>query len=301
MKKITDGASLRTGCLRNRELSYLVTSVDSVDPEVPHTNFYTWEMEGADKGIGGDTWNWVAISCCLSHKPKEQCITLGDDGHVNLVGSGEDLYEQIPDLDDRSGDLREVRAIDGIPYVVGSNRQCFRRPKAGMWERFDQGLPPGGMDLPGLESIHGFNADELYAVGWNGEIWERSKRTKDRWKLAAQPTNLAFLRVLCAGDGHVYAAGQAGVIFRGRGSTWELIEHGDTEEDLYDLEWFADKLWVSTQYGLYVLEYGHLVAVDFDGEPPSTCNHLSTADGLLWSIGAKDVMQFDGKEWTRIL
>ena len=120
-------------------------------------------------------------------------------------------------------------------------------------------------------------------------------------KLAAQPTTLAFFRVLCAEDGNVYAAGQGGIIFRGRGATWEVIDHRDMKDDIFDLEWFEDKLWISTMYSLHTLEDGHLTLVDFDGEPPSTCNHLSTADGLLWSIGAKDVMQFDGKEWTRIL
>jgi hypothetical protein len=280
-----------------KDLAYLLCSDDEADSESRITAQVGWE--GPQK-MWNEVWGWNAISCCIITKPKEQCISLGDDGHINLLGSGEDLNEQIPKPDDRSGDLREVRAIDGIPYVVGINRQCFRRPKAGVWERFDQGLPPKG-DLPGLESIHGFNANELYAVGWKGEIWERSKRTKGKWKLAAQPTTLAFFRVLCAEDGNVYAAGQGGIIFRGRGATWEVIDHRDMKDDIFDLEWFAGKLWLSTMYSLHTLENGHLSLVDFDGEPPSTCNHLSTADGLLWSIGAKDVMQFDGKDWTRIL
>ncbi len=301
MTKFTDDHSIRTAMIRNRILSYFLTSFDETDPDVRHTNFFVRKNAKAKTELSGDTWNWVAISCCIITSPKEQGIALGDDGHIYLIGSGEDLNEQIPEPDDRSGDLREVRAIDGIPYVVGINRQCFRRPKAGVWERFDQGLPPGGKGLPGLESIHGFNANELYAVGWKGEIWERSKRTKGKWKLAAQPTTLAFFRVLCAEDGNVYAAGQGGILFRGRGATWELIDHRDMQDDIFDLEWFGGKLWLSTMYSLHTLEDGHLTLVDFDGEPPSTCNHLSTAEGLLWSIGAKDVMQFDGTDWTRIL
>ena len=33
---------------------------------------------------------------------------------------------------------------------------------------------------------------------------------------------------------------------------------------------------------------------------PKTCYRLSADDGVLWSIGAKDVLAFDGKTWTRI-
>ena len=297
MAKITDLHAIRSAALRNRTTAYFLTTVDSADPDYRHTTF--WSLHKGD--FGGDGFQWTAISCCIITNPKEQCITLGDDGHINLLGSGEDLYEQIPEPPDRSGDLREVRAIDGLPYVVGANRQCFRRPKPGVWERFDQGFPPDGPDLPGLESIHGFSAAEIYAVGWNGEIWERSTRTKKVWKLIGQPTSVAFLRVLCAGDGVAYAAGQGGVIFRGRGKTWELIPHEDTTDDIHDLEWFDGKLWISTMQRLYTLDGDKLVLVDFDGDPPDGCHHLSTADGILWAIGAKDVMQFDGTEWTRVL
>jgi len=28
---------------------------------------------------------------------------------------------------------------------------------------------------------------------------------------------------------------------------------------------------------------------------------LSAAEGVLWSIGRRDVMSFDGKHWTRVV
>ncbi len=52
---------------------------------------------------------------------------------------------------------------------------------------------------------------------------------------------------------------------------------------------------------VYQLKKGGLELVLFDGDPPETCYHLSAAKGVMWSIGASDVMSFDGKEWTRIL
>jgi len=35
-------------------------------------------------------------------------------------------------------------------------------------------------------------------------------------------------------------------------------------------------------------------------DKPATCLRLTAADGVMWSIGAKDVLSFDGKTWTRI-
>ncbi|MGV8644372.1 hypothetical protein ACV35T_33540, partial [Pseudomonas aeruginosa] len=50
----------------------------------------------------------------------------------------------------------------------------------------------------------------------------------------------------------------------------------------------------------YTLVGGHLKEVDFGDEQPQRCFHLSAADGVLWSIAAKDIFSFDGQQWTRI-
>jgi hypothetical protein len=53
---------------------------------------------------------------------------------------------------------------------------------------------------------------------------------------------------------------------------------------------------------LYVYDGKTLRPVDFgETAPPGTCYHLSSADGLLVSIGPKDLFQFDGKTWIDLL
>jgi hypothetical protein len=79
-----------------------------------------------------------------------------------------------------------------------------------------------------------------------------------------------------------------------------VVEHGDTKEEIWDLQWFGGKLYLSTTRMLYTLEGDRLKRVDTGKEIPATCYHLDAADGILWSIGAKDILQFDGKTWTRI-
>ncbi|MNG31651.1 hypothetical protein D3C84_1174960 [compost metagenome] len=53
-------------------------------------------------------------------------------------------------------------------------------------------------------------------------------------------------------------------------------------------------------HGLFTLDQDKLLAVDFGEDSPNSCYHLSAADGVLWSIGGKDIMAFDGNNWTRI-
>jgi hypothetical protein len=51
---------------------------------------------------------------------------------------------------------------------------------------------------------------------------------------------------------------------------------------------------------VFRLDGDRLARVDFGEDKPSSYFALSSADGILWSIGPKDIMAFDGQLWTRI-
>ncbi len=150
-----------------------------------------------------------------------------------------------------------------------------------------------------FHSIDGFTESELYAVGWDGEIWHYNGT---EWFQLVSPTNLALYKVICALDGNVYACGQLGILLRGRHNKWAVLDQELTKEDLWGLAWFNDQLFASSSHFVYKLMGDTLRRADMGPiKPPSTCHQLSAADGLLWSIGAKDVMQFDGQTWSRIV
>ena len=292
--------SFRTGAVRLPDLGYALCSLDRfAEDEFPHTAVFEWDA-GTWRHGPLSQLQWVADSACIAKFPKEQLVASGPSGRVIVMGQGEMFEEDIYSAGvppDREGWIREVREIAGLVYAVGMGRQAFRRENAKQWIRIDAGLTPGGEGMEGLESIHGFSGDDIYAVGWGGEIWHFDGR---RWRSIASPTNLLLSRVLCAGDDQVYACGQAGVLLRGREDHWEIIEQDDTEEDFWDLEWFEDRLYLSTMKFLYTLEDSHLHLVEFEQEIPNTCYHLSKTHDVLWSFGAKDIMAFDGLDWTRI-
>jgi hypothetical protein len=106
--------------------------------------------------------------------------------------------------------------------------------------------------------------------------------------------------VCCAGDGVVYAVGQQGTMLRGRRDRWELVPwEEEVSVELWDLCWFGDKLYVAAINGLFTLEGNLLAPVDFGIVDTPTCFSLTTADGVLWSIGRDDVLSFDGSAWRR--
>jgi hypothetical protein len=111
---------------------------------------------------------------------------------------------------------------------------------------------------------------------------------------------MVLVDVCCGGDGMVYACGREGLLLKGRNQSWQILDLGEMNQDIWSLAWFEGRLYLSTMYRLFKLEGNTLAAVDTGSEHPKTCYRLSAADGVLWSIGGKDVLAFDGKTWTRI-
>ncbi len=291
--------SFVTGAVRFSDLSYIAMSADELEKaNYPHTDFVEWDA--GDWRDGGRTL-WPIAGMAIAQEPLQQMCAVGIHGEVLLMGSGDRHDEQIgtgPDLIKVRGPLRGVRTIGEHVYAVGMNRQVWRRDGAHQWISMDQGAQPtgGNKEVVGFEAVDGFSESDIYAVGWGGEIWHYS----GTWGQKQSPTNRALTRVLCAGNGVVYASGRKGLLIRGRNDIWEVVDHESMIDDIWDLAWYREKLYLSTMHGLFTLDQNRLLPVDFGEGVPDSCYHLSAANGVLWSIGGKDIMAFDGSHWARI-
>lgn len=301
-KAALQGYSITSGTVRYSDLAYLLATNDQVIAE-GHTSSLILDFDMGNWAAGAV--KWLACSGTVCHVPAERFIVLGTDGSINVSGGGE-VKEEPPirpaGIDPRKrGPLREIRGIaNGRAYVVGTCRQAYVRDDEGQWRCIDQSAQVGDVDITdtSFESIDGFDEQEIYTVGWEGEIWTYDGAA---FTQLTSPTNLALYKVRCAPDGFVYACGQLGTLLRGRGDQWEVIEHGSTTEDLWGMEVFNGEVYVSSTRFVYRLVDGKLKAVDFGDDVPGSCYHLSAADGIMWSIGPKDVMEFNGSTWKRIL
>lgn len=302
MEKYFEGFSVFTGVVRYNNLFYLLATMDSlVEDEVPHTRIYEF-----DRGSwGGEDLDWFVISASVCYQPEERFIAIGPLGRVKVFGGGQIVDEKT--IEDgifspkTRGPLREVRGIaGGRAYAVGTCRQVYRRDTPDNWVCIDKTAQThhGEITDTCFESIDGFSENDMYCVGWEGEVWHFNGKN---WSQIDSPTNLTLFKVRCCSDGYVYACGQMGIILRGRNEDWEIIEHEATNDNLRGMQWFQDQLYLSSSKKVYKLDGSDLLEVDFGLDPPLTAHHLSAREDVMWSIGAKDVMQFDGGRWSRIL
>lgn len=234
---------------------------------------------------------WDSTAIAVARLPSEKLIVVGEDGDVVTYTGGVEAREKISP---KPVMIRHARRISDYVYACGMKRQVYKRVDEGVWS--DIGAPfPGVDEEVGFESIDGFNYEEVYAVGWNGEIWEFDGY---KWIRRGSPTNVILTSVCCAPNGVVYAAGQQGIMIKGRHDVWESVEWEDeVAVDFWDLCWFEDDLYIATMTDLYKLRGNTLIEVDFGIEFPPSCYSLTSEEGVLWSIGRDQVASYDGRDW----
>jgi hypothetical protein len=190
--------------------------------------------------------------------------------------------------------LRGIGVVDGYAVACGMKRQVYRREAEGTWTAMHAPAPEKGN--AGFEAVAGFSSKEMYAAGWNGEIWEWNGK---KWVNRSSPTNLILTGVCCASDGNVYACGKTGILLRGRHDSWKTVDLGDLKQDLWAVHDFKGKIYLATMQTLFTLGEGGLEPVEFGDDEPASCYRLTDAEGVLWSVGAADVFSYDGSVWTR--
>ena len=257
---------------------------------VAHTS-----LIGVNQGQWADVFNtvWDSSAIAVARSPTPKVVLVGEDGDVATWGAKGEEAESIQPTPIA---IRNAQTIDGLVYACGMKRQVFCRVDEGVWR--DMSAPMvSATDSAGFEDIDGYSGHEIYAAGWKGEVWQYGGTN---WTSHGSLTSVILTSVCCAPDGLVYIAGQQGVMLRGRNAVWELVRWNEPATvDFWDLCWFQDSLYVATTTGMFRLSGNDLIAVDFGAAGPLTCYNLSTAEGVLWSIGHQDVASFDGTRWRR--
>lgn len=287
---------IRTATVRDAKTGYIAACSRAREvKEEPHTITFKWQAGNFIKGEAG----FNIHSTCLVDKPELGLIQISAEGIYSFVRAiGPSLGNIFRDANcvdrkERFGDIRSLASIRGTGYAVGHGGIVYRLDESG-WTCVDVDLP----EVFDIECIDGFDAGNMTAVGLRGQLWTSDGK---RWLERSSGTNAMLTSVCCAKSGLTYAAGRGGVLLAGGGDVWETVQH-DVEETIWDLAWFQDYLYASTHTGVFRLEVGRgLRPVDFGEVTPATTYQLSAAPGVLWSIGSRDIVSFDGTNWTQVV
>lgn len=221
----------------------------------------------------------------VSKIPKDQYVGVDLNGHVYVLGGGDNFFED--DIQKwqtqgvKRGGIVKCRTIDGYLYIVGGSRSVGYRLGKSSWKSLTQGLPfkyERDWQTAGFEDIDGFSQNDIYCAGGKGDVWHFNGT---KWQQIHFPSNLDLYTVCCASDGYVYISGYGGTTFKGRGDQWKQIYKGQMSIPFKDMVWYENKVWCTSDYGLWVIENDTVIEADVDPEVKVCSGYLSAEDGVL--------------------
>jgi hypothetical protein len=273
---------------------------DNAAKRLVRTNFFvlrkgSWE-------IFKESGAWTAIAMATFKRGSDRRV-------IVAAGPSGEIWEcRMTPMEESTGALsaddtviiRNLSVVEDTIYAVGMSRRVFRRDAPHSWTPVGPNAPVPQDTVAGFNDLAAASASEMYAVGWEGEIWLYDGKN---WSQIDSPVS-AHLRAACyAHDERIYAVGYNGTMVRGRRDHWEII---DTRrpENLMDVCAFDGKIYVVTDFEILVLtEEGLVPAQNFEDpdDLPATCLHLLAAPDGVFSMGPKDVFLLIKDTWQRVV
>lgn len=301
------GWSFICGCAPFSDFAFVARERDDLAEQgTVAVTFYMW-----DRQLGADPREqWGIFDEVVSWRARDMASIKPSDGHRTTVAVG--ARGEVFEVDPESGEeftgsvaaepilIRCLISLDDVVLGVGMGRTMVIREERDIWREVGPGVGEGDSDrIVGFEGVDGYSMNEIYAAGWDGEIWSYAE---GRWDRLTSPTNANLNAVCCASNGKVYVVGDHGTLVSGRGGRWVVLDSG-RDENLHDLGEFEGEVFAVTDYRILRLtEQGMQTEDRFrEGDRPTTCLHLLRAQDGLLSLGPKDLFRFDGETWERVV
>jgi len=297
--KFTKDGSYITACPTGPDSGWMAMSMDEVAAkEIDQTAFMSWA-----RPMLTPRFMKMFRTVFAGELPDGSMIFVGDNGHcLTVTPAGQTIDEFVSpgtDSPKNTGHLRSATVIGGRVIAVGMQRQVYVRDERGQWSELRAGLPRYGEGgTAGFEAVAAVAADEVYAAGWDGEIW---RFDGNAWHRMDSPTN-RIITALCVdrATGTVHGCGRSGLLLSGRGDAWDVHPDLRCPDDLWSLAVQGKQLFAAGLNRLYCVEDNAISLVDFGALDATTFGGLVQNKGQLWSIGEKDVVAYDGSTWSRI-
>ncbi len=208
-----------------------------------------------------------------------------------------------------------IKNIDEEVYAYGMVRSVFKYKGVKEWENITTKTKHPNLysgvetstetfvgDWVGFSALDGFNANDIYAGGNQGDFWHYNGQ---KWRRVDLPINSDISTITCGKDGKVYVGSRLGSVAVGRDNEWKVIDK--FKEITYSC-WFDDKVYLSSKDGrIYTYQEGkkELVEASFKTKYPSYMHHLirgiASCDECLVIYTAVQAYAYDGEIWHEII
>ncbi|WP_321952931.1 beta propeller repeat protein [Paraburkholderia bannensis] len=299
-----------TGCAVEDDIVYLAAQLEDVDSsEYTHTrvNVYVGRFEPGRQWYSRDL-NTNIVSVCVKKATDfelRQLVALSKEGEVEFYTTkgGASTQEKIPDAGLRLGDLgymRSIREIGHAIFACGYNNQVYVR-EDGLWKSMTMGplqYHHAASDSYGiLNAIDGFSERNLYVVGWKGTVYHWDGH---HWRKIHVKTEENLTCVRCYGQDEVWIGGGNGTLLKGNFSVgFNDVGTFTDNENFWSLTKYKDQIYLASTNALYVFDGRVISRVTTRLVPEIETYTVDSTNDILWSIGAKDLVSFDGSVWKR--
>ena len=291
--KLTERCTVLRGWVESPGCGILALAYDDLlAQKVEHSLIVRMGGAGA-RLIGKLKWETRAVFSA----PDGQVRSIGARGRVATIGATLSVESIATDLD-RPGVVGLVRdgtfCAPDTCYALALDARLFQWGGGGGWRMI---VAP--RDDVGLHRIAqgAVGAGDLLAASIDGRVFHLEG---GQWVDIGLPSSAIVNYIWRMPDGQFLACGLGGLLVRGSPGRAVILEHDYGFENFWSICELSGQVYVSSLSHLYqLLPSGKLQRVDPLGA--ASYHLLHATRDVLWSIGAKDVLELNQGQWSRIL
>ncbi len=223
------------------------------------------------------------------------------------------IVEKIPGAGIASDDSKYYGRMENICgvgaglFACGDGGQIYQRRASGEWICLAPELlqPPGvpAAECDMFSAIAGPSETDVYVVGRFGKIlhWDGSSVRQ-----LASPTRSGLVKICVESEERIWICGAGSTLLVGNRKDGFTLAPGISGAHHFNsMTMYGGKPYLVSSLGstrgLYTYEDGRLLKVATGLTPElEDVKHTDAGAGVLWAVGLKDVVRFDGKSWERI-
>ncbi|MGN6806108.1 MAG: hypothetical protein ACTHJZ_09210, partial [Trinickia sp.] len=298
-------------------------SPDSDEPYTPFTRWFQYIEGDAEPWTSHET-QWWARSATTYLPPGVgkngdwALVGMSHEGHVEFSFAETIVEEKIPGagvfVPDATGwgYVSSIRQIGDFLFVCGAGGQVYKRLSSNNWQHMDDGLLqtlPIDQRLL-LSDIGGPNEADIYVcgsypgpAGMEGRLFHFDG---SRWSGLPIPEVGYLNRVLIESPDSIWACGHNGALLNGNARDgFRDVSSVEDNQLFYSMALFGGNLYLGSNLGLYSYKLNDPRAkigevVTGLTPPVSDAVTVDSVGSVLWSVGEKDIVRFDGSSWARI-